>query len=254
MRFTACILLGVTFVFGLGMATVGAAPVAAELGAGFSDLYREFAPLYLFYRSYGDHLFHGTSIEIPSGLGEACEHLSIKTAMFQIDVTVQTASDTLRETVPDLIRLRIAIDTYCAAYGQTLSVVAAWDEVDEEAIERASDAGLFSEIRALSDAIETTLDVLLEAFESDVDRWIFGVAFSMRGILTQTAIERMDANLNEILYGSPDAVEAPIPVSEAVAAAMARLIELSGRDLTPDEAAVARAAADVVYRFVVDGA
>lgn len=224
--------------------------LAVRLGGSYSDLYSEFAPLYLFYRSYGDHLFKGTPIEVPGGLPEACERLAYEAALLQIDVMTQTASTTIPNIMPELVRLRIDIDAYCVAHVDTLLAIAAWTEVDNEEIKQASDVGLFSGIRDLSSALEMVLDGVIEAFAMDLDRWYFGIAFSMRGVLTQPTIGRMDENLPEILYGSPDAVEPPIDVPEDVARAMARLIELCGRELTASEAMEVRGLAEVISNFI----
>lgn len=226
------------------------AALAVRLGTAFADVYTEFAPLYMFYRSYGDYLFKGSPIEVPIGLSEACDRFPYEVALFHIEVSTQTDSMTIQSILPQLIRLRIGCDAYCVNHNDTLSTIVDWEAMDFEAIEQASDAGLFSEIRELSRALEATLDELLDAFVGDLDRWFFGVAFALRGILTQTTIERIDAHLEEILYGSPEAIEAPIPVPEAVHRAMTRLIELSGRELNADEANEARAMAEIVYECI----
>ena len=172
--------------------------------------------------------------------------------MLQIDLVTQTAPE-MPETLQRVLRLRMEQATYCDAHGATLDGIAdiASDaEVLNLALEAAADAGTFAGIQLLNDGLEEALDAALAEIDDDIGRWRFGVAFSMRSLLWQESPERIDANLREILYGFPEASSPPVHVPEDVAAAMEGLIELSGRELTPEEALAAIERADIVYLFI----
>jgi len=222
----------------------------AELGSRFADAYTAFAPLFLLHRSYADHLFQGTGVEISTYLAESCQSFSYQLALLQIDLIEQTASQ-MTETLNFLVRLRMEQAAYCDRHATTLEGITVAPDVDLEILDAASDAGLFAGIQLLSDLLETSLDAALSELEEDLGPWRFAVAFSMHSILDQRPVERMDSNLREILYGSEEATGPPIGVLDAVADAMAGLIELSGRDLDEEEAAQASDHAAIVYRFIM---
>ncbi|MBU0595205.1 hypothetical protein KJ567_00770 [Candidatus Bipolaricaulota bacterium] len=223
----------------------------AEMGARFADAYTAFAPLFLFHRSYADHLFLGTGIEIPIHLVESCQSFSYQLALLQIDLIEQTASH-MPETMNYVLRLRMEQAAYCDRHSATLEEIVAGPEVDLDMLDAASDFGLFSGIQALGDLLELALDAALGELEWELGPWRFAVAFSMRGILNQHPVERIDANLREILYGAEGATRPPLPVPDAVADAMAGVIELSGRDLGEEDAALAVGHAAIVYRFLIE--
>ena len=221
----------------------------AELGARFADAYTAFAPLFVVHRSYADHLFLGTGVEIPMHLVESCQSFSYQLALLQIDLIEQTASR-MPETMNFVLRLRMEQATYCDRYVSTLERIAAVPEADRAMLEAAKDSGLFAGIQTLSDLLELALDAALTELEGDLGPWRFAVAFSMRGVLNQQPVERIDVNLGEILYGAEEATGPPLDVPDAVADAMAYLIELSGRDLGEEAAALAVGYAGIVYRFI----
>lgn len=221
----------------------------AELGARFADAYTAFAPLFLLHRSYADHLFLGTGVEIPLHLVESCQSFSYQLALLQIDLIVQTASR-MPETMNFVLRLRMEQATYCDLYVSTLGRIAAAPEADHAMLEAAKDAGLFAGIQTLSGLLELALDAALTELEGDLGPWRFAVAFSMRSVLNQKPVERIDVNLGEILYGAGEALGPPVDVPDTVADAMAHLIELSGRDLGEEAGALAVGYAGIVYRFI----
>jgi len=225
----------------------------AQLGARFADAYTAFAPLFLFHRSYADHLFQGTGVVIPMYLVESCQSFSYQLALLQIDLIEQTAPQ-MPETMSFVLRLRMEQAAYCDRHVVTLEQIAAAPEADLDMLKAASDTGLFAGIQALSDLLELSLDAALTELDEDLGPWRFAVAFSMRGILNQQSVERIDSNLSDILYGADGAAGPPLVVSDAVADAMADLIELSGRDLGDDEAALAVGHAGIVYRYIVGAA
>jgi hypothetical protein len=223
----------------------------AELGARFADAYTVFAPLFLFHRSYADHLFLGTGVEIPIHLVESCQSFSYQLALLQIDLIEQTAPQ-MPETMNFVLRLRMEQAAYCDRHVSTLERIATVPEADRAMLEAASNSGLFAGILTLSDLLELALDAALTELEGDLGPWRFAVAFSMRGVLNQQPVERIDVNLSEILYGAEEATGPPLHVPDTVADAMAGLIELSGRGLTDEEAALAVGHARIVYRFIIE--
>ena len=227
--------------------------VEVELGVRFADTYSAFAPLYLFHRSYADHLFLGTDVEIPMHLVESCQSFSFHLGMLQIEMVEQTASTTA-QALDLVVALRIVLSAYCARHAPVLTDIAAMSVVDSAMLGGASEAGLFAGIQALSDELESVLDAVLLSLDGDEARWRFAVSFSMRGLMNQETIERIDANLREILSGSETAEGPPVEVPPDVEMAMAALVESSGEDLEPEEAIEAAGHAAIVLAFLLGGA
>lgn len=225
----------------------------AELGVRFADAYSAFAPLFVFHRSYADHLFLGADVEVPGNLVESCQSFSLRLGLLQIELIEQTAS-AMPETMHAVLRLRMEQATYCGRYGTVLEEIAATPEADLEMLSLAADAGLFAGIQALSDHLESALDAALAELRSELGPWRFAVAFSMRGILNQERVERIDANVREILYGSEESAGPPVETPERVDSAMADLIDLSGHDLTPEEAEQAVEHASTILAFALGDA
>ena len=222
----------------------------AELGVCFADAYGAFAPLFVFHRSYADHLFLGANVEIPMNLVESCQSFSFRLGLLQIELIEQTAS-AMPETMHAVLRLRMEQAVYCDRHAAMLEQIAAMQEADLEMLSTAADAGLFSGIQALSDHLESALDATLVELGNELRRWRFAVAFSMRGILDQEPVERIDANVREILYGSEEATGPPVEVPDAVGDAMVTLIELSGHDLIAEETEEAIEHAAIVLAFLL---
>lgn len=225
----------------------------AELGVSFADTYSAFAPLYVFYRSYADHLFLGTDVEIPMHLAESCQSFSFRLGLLQIEMMGQTASATTG-TLDLVMALRIDLSDYCVRHAAALEDIAAMSVVDSEVLATASEDGLFAGIQALSDELGSLLDAVLLSLDGDEERWRFAVSFSMRGLLNQETVERIDANLRDILYGSETAEGPPVEVPPDVKMAMAALVAASGEDLEPEEAIEAVGHAAIVLAFLLGGA
>jgi len=224
--------------------------VEAKLGVCFADAYSAFAPLYVFHRSYADHLFLGTDVAIPMHLAESCQSFSFRLGLLQIEMMEQTASATTG-TMDLVMALRIDLSDYCLRHAAVLNDFAAMSVVDSEVLAAASEAGLFAGIQALSDELESLLDAVLLSLDGDEARWRFAVSFSMRSLLNQQRVERIDGNLREILYGSETAEGPPVEVPPDVEMAMAALVESSGKDLEPKEAIDAAGHAAIVLAFLL---
>ncbi len=224
----------------------------ARLGSRFADAYGAFAPLYVLYRSYAEHLFSGTPVEIPADLADSCARFSYQLALFHVDYTVQSEPATAGG-LAYLVRLRAESISFCEAYDESIRAIAESDEVDDDLLSEASDEGLFGEIKRMNDLIEAALDEILAGMGEGIDRWAFAVTFSIRTLLARTEVERIDANLRGILYADPEGTAPPFAVPAEVAAAMERLIELSGRDLSEAEVEDAFRSAATIYEHFVAG-
>lgn len=241
----------------IGLALIGVWVLAmacmassAQLGARFAEAYDAFSPLARLYSSYRDHLFLGTPVAIPDGIDVACERFSYELAVFHVEYVNQTGSGTTAD-LRHLIRLRVETAAFCEAFGGWLGVLAESGETDPEIVGAAGEEGLFSEIKRVNDLIAETLDEILAGLGDGFDRWSFGVTFSVRALLLQSEIERLDANTREILYGDPEGAAPPFDVPADVSDAMARLVELSDRELTADEIDAAFDAATRIYESFV---
>jgi len=218
----------------------------AILGSQFADTYTAFAPLYVLHRSYAEYLFSGTAVEIPSDLAAACERFSYEMALFHVDYITQTESVTAGG-LAYLVRLRAELASFCDAYTGSLAAIAEPDEVDYEILKAASDAGLFAEIKRMNDLLATALDEILAGLGEGVDRWTFAVTFAIRTLLNQTEIERIDADLREILYAGPEGTAPPFAVPAEILEAMERLIGLSGQELSDSDVDDAIESATAIY-------
>ncbi len=224
----------------------------ALLGSQFADAYAAFAPLYVLHRSYGEYLFNGTAVEIPADLEASCSRFSYELALFHVDYVVQTESATAGG-LAYMARLRAESASFCDVYDGSIRAIAESDEVDYDVLSAVSDEGLFAEIKRMNDLMETALDEILAGMGEGIERWAFAVTFSLRTLLNQTEVERINTNLREILYADPEGIAAPFAVPTDVASAMGRLVELSGRELSETEVEDAVRSATVIYEHFVAG-
>ncbi len=247
LRDMRCLVIGVACACALTAPCFG---TPAQLGAEFADAYAAFAPLYLLHRSYADYLFRGTPVAIPSDLEGSCARFSYELALFHLNYSTQTGSTTAGG-LAFLSRLRSDSVAFCDTYAATIAAVAELEEPDGELLTEASDAGLFAEIKRINDLVATTLDEILVGMGEGIERWTFAVTFSVRTLLSRPTIERIDANLREILYADPEGIAPPFDVPAEILLAMERLIELSGRALTAREAEDAVEAATLVCEYFI---
>jgi len=234
----------------LTAASLVALGTPAVLGSEDADAYTAFAPLYVLHRSYAEYLFSGTELEIPADLIDACERFSYEMALFHLDYSLQIEEATAGG-LAYLVRLRIEAASFCEAYGEAIAAIAALDEADYELLGDASDAGLFAEIKRINDLMEATLDEILIDLGEGIERWTFAVTFSLRTLLNQAAVGRINANLPEILYADPEGTAPPYAVPEEIAAAMERLVGLSGIELSEAEAGEAIESAWAIYDYFI---
>jgi hypothetical protein len=224
----------------------------ALLGSQFADAYAAFAPLYVLHRSYGEYLFNGTAVEVPEDLPDSCERFSYELALFHVAYVVQTES-AAPGGLAYLVRLRAESASFCDVYDESIRAIAESDEVDYDVLGAASDGGLFAEIKRMNDLMETALDEILAGMGEGIERWAFAVTFSIRTLLNQTEVERINTNLREILYADPEGTASPFAVPTEVASAMERLVELSGRELSVTQREDAVRSATVIYEHFVAG-
>jgi hypothetical protein len=245
--------IGLAFLAVLAAASFVIAGSPAHLGSRFADAYTAFSPLVALYASYRDYLFDGTAVEIPANLAASCERFSYELALFHLDYVVQTESASAGGLVY-LARLRAESTSFCDTYDAWIRSLAESVEVDTDLLNAASDDGLFAGIKRTNELLEVVLDEILVGLGEGVERWAFAVSFSMRSLLNQTEFERIDETyLREILYADPEGVAPPFAVPDGIALAMERLVDLSGRDLSDDEADDAVRLAAAIYAYFVGG-
>lgn len=235
---------------GLCLMAVACSGSPASLGSQFADAYAAFAPLYAVYRAYAEYLFSGTAVEVPGGLVDSCERFSYELARFHVDYVLQTGSATVAG-LGYVIRLRAESSAFCGTYEETIGSVASSRGGDEEVLEAASDEGFFAEIKGLNDLMEAALDEILVGMGEGVERWAFAVTFSIRTVLNQPEIVRIDPNLREILYADPEGKAPPFQVPAEIGTAMERLLDLAGRTLTEEEGRAAAQSAGTIYEYFI---
>lgn len=231
---------------GLCALTVACSATPALLGSQFADAYAAFAPLYVLHRSYGEYLFRGTAVEAPANLEASCARFSYELALFHVDYVVQTESATTGG-LACLVRLRMESTSFCDTYAESLRAIAESGEVNDDLLSAARDEGLFAEIKRMNDLLSTALDEILAGLGEGVDRWTFAVTFAIRTLLNQTEIERIDADLREILYADPEGTAPPFAVPAEILEAMERLIGLSGQELSDSDVDDAIESATAIY-------
>jgi hypothetical protein len=235
---------------GLCLWAIACSATPAQLGARFAEVYTAFSPMVQLYGSYRDHLFLGTPVVIPEDVGTACERFAYELAIFHVEYVNQTESSTAAGLAL-LTRLRVESAAFCDGYEEWLRILGELEAVDDDLVGTAGDEGLFSAIKRMNDLIAETLDEILAGLGDGFDRWTFAVTFSVRALLLQTEIEQLDENTREILYGNPEATAPPFDVPSEVSEAMARLVDLGGRELTPEEVEEAFRSAMVIFDHFV---
>ncbi len=207
----------------------------ARAGSGFADVYAAFAPLGVLHRSYGDYLFYGTDVVIPDGLASACDGCAYQAALLSVELLTQTGPQ-VAMTRPRLARLRADLADFCDVHSEALDDLVATQPVDLDRLKQASDEGLFADIYSLQQELQSVFGTYLDGITDEHEKWSFAVAFALRTLLAQESPETIDADLQDILYGSPDATGPPSFVPEEPADAIRQLITYVGIPL--DTAAV----------------
>ena len=239
----------------LMLVLLGAVPVVAEsvaqIGVRFANSFAAYAPLGLFHRSYSDFLFLGTPVVVPTGSASACELTALQLAELHLALLTQTSSS-LGLTMPMIAGLRAEMAGFCASWLPTLERLEYEHPMDEALLAEASEDGLFVEIKTLQDRMQHLLDAFLEGIDEDELLWAFGVAFSMRSILLQERVDQIDASVQDILYGSSEAIAPPAFVPTDISSTIQALVSLQGRALSDEESEQAANLAQTLFSYVMD--
>ncbi len=221
----------------------------ASVGSDFADTYSAFAPLYTLYKSYANFLFAGTKIVIPPDLVGACPQLQDDLSTLQVEIITQTDSQRI-EQVTRLAHLRQTTDTSCQTYHDTISVLASLTAVDLDTFKQAADDGLFVAISDESKELEKLFSSTLDTYTGN-QQWNFAVAFSMRTILTQKDLVKLDSSLSEILLGPADHPYGAGIVPQAVLPQARELAALAGTDLDNTGRQLALSLAREIYDYTM---
>ena len=224
-------------------------PSPADTGVAFAEVYRAFAPLFALHRAYADYLFLGVPVRPPAGLPAACEEIPPQLDLLRAELLVQTGS---AEVVALLSRVQAELSSFCQEYPETLDEIASLDEVGWSLLQEAADAGLFARVGDLEEALNSAFDKTVSGFEPD-RQWRFSVAFTMRILLTQGEISRLDVALVEILLGSERSPPPPADLPASLLDDVATLARLCGRDLSPEEQSGAVELAARIEAALVEG-
>jgi len=243
--------IGILLVIALLVAAPVFADSIAQMGVRFADSFAEFAPLGLFHRSYSDFLFQGTTVVVPPGSTSACELTAFQLAELHLALLTQTSSS-LGLTMPMIAGLRAEMAGFCASWVSVLEQLEYEYPMDEALLAEASEDGLFVEIKTLQDRMQHLLDAFLEGIDEDELLWAFGVAFSMRSILLQERVDQIDASVQDILYGSSEAIAPPAFVPTDISSTIQALVSLQGRALSDEESEQAANLAQTLFSYVMD--
>ena len=203
----------------------------ADTGVAFAEVYHAFAPLFALHRAYADYLFLGVSVRAPAGLPAACEEIPPQLDLLRAELLVQTGS---AETVALLGHVQAGLSAFCQEHPETLGEIASLDEVGSSLLQEAADERLFARVGELEEALNDAFDKTVSGFEPD-RQWRFSVAFTMRTLLRQGEISRLDVALVEILLGSERSPPAPADLPATLSEDVRALAGLCGRDLNPAE-------------------
>lgn len=232
------------------MASVVFAGVPARSGSAFADLYGAFAPLAVLHRSYADYLFYGADVVIPDTLASACNETGYLLATLHLDLLTQTGAEVVA-TMPWLARLRADLAIFCDSHSQILTSITAMESVEIDLLKEASDLGLFSDIYSLQRGLQNAFEAYLEGLVDEQGTWRFAVAFSLRTLLRQSALERIEPDLRAILYGAEEAVGPPTFVPDDIADAIENLIAAVNVPLDATSLEEAQLLAQTIYEYVM---
>ena len=230
----------------LGMIAVSS---PAFVGSAFADTYSAFAPLYTLYKAYANFLFSGAEIVIPSDLDQACPHLQDTLETLQINIITQTDSQRI-EQVTRLAHLCQTTDTFCKRYKETISSVVSLEVADLDMLKQAADDGMFVSISDENKELEGLFSSTVDTYSGSA-QWRFAVAFSMRTILGQSNLVRLDSSLREILLGPEDTSYALGIVPAVVLPQVEELVGLAGDDLDDAHKEQALALAQAIYDYLM---
>ena len=222
----------------------------ARIGSGFADVYGAFAPLGVLHRSYADFLFYGTDVVIPDNLASACEETGHLLALLHLDLLAQTGSQ-VAETIPRLARLRADLAAFCEAHSGTLAGTLLMNPPDLALLKGASEMGLFSGIYRLQQGLQFTFEAYLDGFENEQSTWEFAVAFALKTLLDQEELGKIEANLQDILYGSEEATFPPEFVLQDIAIAIIQLVEFIDIPVEAFMVDEIHTLAQLIYDYVV---
>jgi len=221
----------------------------ASVGSTFADTYSAFSPLYALYKSYANFLFSGTEIVVPPNLEQACPHLQDRLKTLQIEIITQTDSQRI-EQVTRLAHLHQTTDAFCQTYEDMISSIASLPAVELDAFKQAADDGLFVAISEENKELEGLFSSTLDTYTRR-EQWKFAVAFSIRTILEQGDLVRLDSSLSEILLGpGDDPYDAGI-VPAAVLPQVEELAVLAGVDLDDAHKEQVLALAHAIYDYLM---
>ena len=240
------VLLAVIILF-LFAGTATASP--ARVGSVFADTYSAFSPLYALYKAYANFLFSGFEVVVPEGLEQACSHLQESLETLQMELITQTDSQRV-EQVTRLAHLRQGMSIFCQTYSLTIEMIVHPPAGDTDPLQIAADRGLFAAISDKNKALEGLFASTLDSY-SDHAKWVFAVSFSMRTILNQHDLSRLDSSLREILLGPDDAPYPPGIVPSDLLLEVQRLAGLVGGKLDRDQADLAIALARRIYDYLM---
>ena len=233
----------------LAVAAFGGQP--AGMGSSFADVYGAFAPLGVLHRSYADYLFYGTDVVISDDLASACDETGLLLALLHVDLLTQTGSQVV-DTVPRLTRLRADLAAFCGTHPQTLGEISVMNPPDISVLKDASELGLFSDIYGLQQGLQFVFEAYLDGLKDEQDTWEFAVAFSLKTLLGQTELVRVEASLRDILYGSEEAALPPAFVPEEIASAIVELIKYVDVPLEAPMVDEIRILAQRIYDYAVE--
>lgn len=222
----------------------------AEIGSRFAEVYGAFAPLGALHRAYADFLFHGTAVVIPDDLSYACQQTGYLLGLLHIDLFAQTNSH-VAETITRLVRVRSDLAAFCAAHSETLIELTLTDPPLLDLLKQASEWGLFSSIHRLQQGLQFTFEAYFDDLEDDRSTWEFAVAFALRTLLDQEKIGQIKRNLQDILYGSEQALLPPAFVCQEIAVSIMRLVEFIDIPLEESMVEEIRFLAQLIYHYVV---
>jgi len=223
----------------------------AEIGSTFADVYGAFAPLGVLHRSYADYLFDGTDVVIPDNLASACDETGLSLALLHVDLLTQTGSQVV-DTMPRLTRLRADLAAFCDIHSQVLADISVIDPPEIGVLNGASELGVFSGIYGLQKGLRFAFEAYLNGLKDAREIWEFAAAFSLKTLLGQTELVRVEATLRDILYGSEGAVLPPAFVPQDVADTIAELIKFVAVPLEASMVDEIRILAQRIYDYAVE--